>query len=59
MFPDREDQFPGRLSARRASVPLPSASQDEAAALLPDHISQRLMLDSRVVMAPFQHNRLF
>ena len=42
MIPDREDQLPGRLRARRASAPLPSASQDDAAALLPDHVSQNI-----------------
>ena len=42
MSPDREDPLSGLLKARRASAPLPAASQDEAAALLPDHVSQNI-----------------
>ena len=42
MTPDREDQLPGLLRARRASAPLPSASQDTPAAPLPDHVSQNI-----------------
>ncbi|HEY5864124.1 MAG TPA: hypothetical protein VI542_01015 [Candidatus Tectomicrobia bacterium] len=42
MTPDRDDPFPGRLRARRASAPLPSASQDELATLLPDHVSHNM-----------------
>jgi uncharacterized membrane protein len=42
MPPDREDQLPGRLRARRASAPRLSASQDKPAAPLPDHVSQNI-----------------
>jgi uncharacterized membrane protein len=42
MISDREDQLPGLLSARHASAPLPSPSQDEAATLLSDHVSQNI-----------------
>jgi uncharacterized membrane protein len=42
MSPDREEPLSGLLKARRASAPLPSVSQDEAAALLPDHVSQNI-----------------
>ena len=42
MVPDREDQLPGLLSARRASAPLPPPAQDDATALLPDHVSQNI-----------------
>ena len=51
MLSDHEDQGPGPLSARRASASLPAPSQDDAAALLPDHVSQNIeairMLHSR------------
>jgi uncharacterized membrane protein len=42
MPPDRADQLPGWLRARRASAPPPSASQDTPAAPLPDHVSQNI-----------------
>jgi len=42
MSPDRTDPLSGLLKARRASAPLPAASQDEAAALLPDHVSHNI-----------------
>jgi uncharacterized membrane protein len=42
MTPDPKDQAQGPRKARRFSAPLPPASQDEPAALLPDHISQNL-----------------
>ena len=42
MPPDRKDHVPGVLQARRTSVPLPTASQDEAAAPLPDHVSHNI-----------------
>jgi uncharacterized membrane protein len=42
MTPNRDDDVPGRLQTRRASAPLPAASPDDAAALLPDHVSQNI-----------------
>ena len=42
MTPDRKDHIPGLLSARHTSAPLPAASQDEAAAPLPDHVSHNI-----------------
>jgi uncharacterized membrane protein len=42
MIPDREDPRPGLPSARRASAPRPAPSQDDAAALLPDHVSNNI-----------------
>jgi uncharacterized membrane protein len=42
MPPDREDQLPGILRAHGTSVPPPPASLNEAAALLPDHVSQNI-----------------
>jgi hypothetical protein len=42
MSPDRKDHVPGLLQARRTSAPLPAASQDEAAAPLPDHVSHNI-----------------
>ena len=42
MIPDREDPLSRPLNARRARAPLPPAAQDDAAALLPDHVSQNI-----------------
>ena len=42
MTPDHEDQAHEPLRARRLSGPLSPASQDEPAAILPDHISQNI-----------------
>ena len=42
MLPDRDDHFPGRdAHAIRRARPIPLPAQDEAAALLPDHVSQQ------------------
>jgi uncharacterized membrane protein len=42
MTSDREDQAHGPLRAGRFSAPLPPASQDEPAAILPDHSNQNI-----------------
>jgi uncharacterized membrane protein len=42
MIADREDLCPERRSVPRASAPLPATAPDEAAALLPDHVSHNI-----------------
>jgi uncharacterized membrane protein len=42
MTADRQDQAHGPLRVGRFSEPLPPASQDEPAAILPDHINQNI-----------------
>jgi uncharacterized membrane protein len=42
MIADREDLCPERRSVSRASAPLPATAPDEAAALLPDHVSHNI-----------------